>query len=135
MTIEAHVHRPNGALTTLSDGRKSWIADLEEEAGGNETAPDPHNLLDSALAACTALTLEVYLRRKGWPVTDVHVTIEHEETKADDGKVHYLLRRNIRIEGELPPEDRQRLLDIANKCPLHRILTGRIEIESSLEPV
>lgn len=133
MTIEAHVHRANGALTTLSDGRRSWIADLEQEAGGNETAPSPHDLLDSALAACTALTLEVYLRRKGWPVTDVHVSIDHQETKGEDGTVHYQLRRNIRIEGDIPQEDRQRLLEIANRCPLHRILTGQIEIESSLQ--
>lgn len=133
MTIEAHMHRANGALTTLSDGRHTWTADLEQKAGGKETAPDPHDLLDSALAACTALTLEVYLRRKGWAVTDVHVTIDHIETKAEDGKVHYQLRRNIRIEGEVSQEDRQRLLDIANRCPLHRLLTGQIEIDTVLE--
>ena len=133
MTIEAHMHRANGALTTLSDGRHTWTADLDEKAGGKETAPDPHDLLDSALAACTALTLEVYLRRKGWAVTDVHVTIDHVETKGEDGKVHYQMRRNVRIEGEIPQEDRQRLLDIANRCPLHRILTGQIEIDTVLQ--
>ena|ERR1700752_3058131 len=133
MTIEAHMHRTNGALTTLSDGRHTWTADLEQKVGGNEAAPDPHDLLDSALAACTALTLEVYLRRKGWAVTDVHVTIDHVETKAEDGKVHYQLRRNVRIEGDVSQEDRQRLLDIANRCPLHRILTGQIEIDTVLE--
>jgi putative redox protein len=133
MTIEAHLHRHTGSLTTLGNGRHTWAADLDKALGGGDAAPDPHDLLDSALAACTALTLELYLRRKGWPVSALHVTVDRQEGKAADGRVHYRAIRRIRIDGDLPAGDRQRLLEIANRCPVHRILTGQIEIDTTLE--
>lgn len=117
MTIQAHIHRSNGALTTLTNSRHTWTSDVGKTLGSNDAAPDPHDLLDSALAACTALTLELYIRRKGWNITALHVSIEHEEGKAADGRVSYTLKRTVKVEGEVSAEDKARLMEIANKCP------------------
>jgi putative redox protein len=135
MTIEARLVQAAGArrsLTLLGNGRHGWLADVDRTLGGTDAAPDPHDLLDSALAACTALTLELYIRRKGWAVAGVHVTVAHEEGKTDDGRMRYALRRSICIDGALADDDRVRLLDIANKCPIHRILSGEIRIATEL---
>ncbi|MCK7495640.1 MAG: OsmC family protein [Comamonadaceae bacterium] len=83
-----------------------------------------------ALAACTALTLEPYVRRKQWPVTAIRVRIEHDETRGDDGRVRYALRRRLTIEGGIDDGQRQRPLEMAEKCLIHRVLTGELTIES-----
>jgi putative redox protein len=127
MTITAHLQRDQGSLTRLSNGRHEWLADIATGIGGGDAAPDPHDLLDSALAACTALTLELYIRRKGLAVTKIDVQIEHEESPG-----LYKLQRRIQIEGELADAERQRLLEIANRCPIHRILSGEIQIQTEL---
>ncbi len=132
MTIEATLHRAHGALTTLSNGRHAWLSDVNKTLGSGDQAPDPHDLLDAALAACTALTLELYIRRRQLPVTDLKVRIEHTESKGEDGRVHYKLERTVGIEGNVSEADRAKLLEIAGKCPIHRILEGDIEVLTSL---
>jgi len=135
MTIEGQLIRgqaaPFAAVATLSDGKHVWNADLLAASGGAESAPDPHALLDSALAACTLLTLEVYLKRKQLTVRSLRVSVEHEETSTPEG-VHYRLKRQLHIDGDIGDEDRAKLLAIAQKCPIHRVLTGDIEIETAL---
>jgi putative redox protein len=132
MTIEAKLHRANGALTTLSNGRHVWNSDVDKTLGSEDRAPDPHDLLDSALAACTTLTLELYIRRRQMPVTDLRVTVGRVEGKNEQGQVRYQMQRRIFIEGDVPEADRERLLEIANKCPIHRLLSGEILIQSEL---
>lgn len=133
MTIEARLNRADGALTTLSNGRHVWNADVGKMLGSGDRAPDPHDLLDSALAACTTLTLELYIRRKQLPVTALRVTVDHVEDKTAEGTLRYQLQRNLHIEGEgLSADERQRLLDIAGKCPIHRVLEGEISIHTAL---
>ncbi len=138
MTIEARLHRDTAAseapraITLLTNGVHAWTADIERSAGGLEQSPSPHDLLDSALAACTTLTLELYIRRKGLAVTDLHVAVDHVETRGEDGRIRYAIERKIRIDGTLADADRQRLLEIAGKCPIHRVLEGQISISSSL---
>jgi putative redox protein len=129
MTIEAKLHSKNGAITTLSNGRHAWNADVSKLLGSDELAPDPHDLLDSALAACTALTLELYARRRKLAVTDIRVTVDHVETKNEQGQVRYQMQRHIVIEGGISDEERQHLLEIANKCPIHKVLSGEIHID------
>ncbi|MBZ8142386.1 hypothetical protein CLD22_21100 [Rubrivivax gelatinosus] len=131
MSIEARLHRAHGALTTLHNGRHAWTADLPQALGSDDLAPDPHDLLDSALAACTVLTLELYIRRKQLPVTGLRVSVEHLEEKIE-GQVHYQLQRRLFIEGDIAPADRQRLLEIAGKCPIHRVLEGEVAIHTEL---
>jgi putative redox protein len=132
MTIEARLHRAHGALTTLSNGRHVWNADVDKTLGSNDLAPDPHDLLDSALAACTTLTLELYIRRRHMAVTGLRVTVDHVEDKDEQGQVRYQMQRRLFIEGEVSEAERQKLLEIANKCPIHRLLSGDISIQSAL---
>ena len=132
MTIEAQLHRAHGALTTLSNGRHVWNADVDKTLGSDDRAPDPHDLLDSALAACTTLTLELYIRRRQMPVTDLRVTVDRVEDKDAQGQARYQLQRRIFIAGDVSDADRARLLEIANKCPIHKILSGEIGIQSEL---
>ena len=132
MTIESRLHRAHGALTTLTNGRHAWMSDVDKAAGSADSAPSPHDLLDSALAACTALTLELYIRRKQWPVTDLRVRIEHVETKGADDRIRYAMVRTLEIDGPLTDEERARLLEIADKCPIHRVLEGDISIATAL---
>ena len=132
MTIESRLHRDHGTLTTLTNGRHAWSADVDKSLGSTDAAPSPHDLLDSALAACTALTLELYIRRRAFAVTDLRVQIERQEVKDSEGHVHYALSRRVHIGGQLTDADRAHLLEIANKCPIHRVLDGEIKIATEL---
>lgn len=94
---------------------------------GEGLGPDPHAYFDAALAACTAMTVMMVARRKGWPLEDAQVRITHDETETE-----YRLHRELQLVGELSAEQREYLLGIANKCPIHRLLHKRIGIESRL---
>lgn len=111
----------------LAIGAHVLLSDEPVAAGGDDLGPEPHELLDAALAACTALTLMLYARRKSWRLESVEAEVGHDQA---DGV--YRMRRDIRLVGELAPDQRGRLLEIANKCPVHRTLSGRIEITSAL---
>jgi putative redox protein len=100
-------------------------ADHEAADGGHDTGGTPHELLLSALGACTAMTLRVYAARKGWPLQAVRVTLSGGA--ADGG---YAISRQVVLEGPLDAEQRTRLLEIADKCPVHRTLTGEVRIET-----
>jgi putative redox protein len=127
------VEPPFGSLAQLSDGHHTWSADMAASLGGGDLAPDPHDLLDSALAACTLLTLELVIRRKQLPVHALRVHIEHAETPASgERRNHYAISRRIEIDGDLTAEERERLLAVANKCPVHRTLSGEIAITTTL---
>jgi putative redox protein len=131
MPIEAQLHRAHGTLTALTNGRHTWQADVGKTLGGGDAAPDPHDLLDASLAACTALTLELYIRRKGLAVTDLRVSIERLEEKDAAGTTHYRMERRVGVTGELTDAERQRLLEIAGRCPIHRILEGEITVSTA----
>lgn len=111
----------------LQIGPHTLISDAAREIGGDDLGPDPHELLDAALASCTALTVNLYARRKGMRLANVEVEVDHAEV---DGV--YRMRRDIRLTGELAEDERNRLLEIANKCPVHRTLSGRFEISTKL---
>jgi putative redox protein len=98
-------------------------ADEITEKGGDDSGPGPHELLLAALASCTAMTLKVYAERKGWALRDVRVTVNGQP--ADGG---FLINRRLILTGDLDAEQRQRLLEIADKCPVHRTLAGDITI-------
>lgn len=123
------VHKAaDGKLKQIVEvGDNAFFADEPPEHGGDDAGPSPHELLDAALGTCTALTVTLVARRKGLPLTDVRVSIRHEESERG-----YQLHREIELIGDLTPEQRQYLLGIANKCPVHRTLTGRIGIDTVL---
>lgn len=131
--ISAVLKHPEGALTSVTNGRHDWQSDIPESLGSHDQAPDPHDLYDSSLAACTVLTIHLYLKRKDWRVDSISCTVHRvSEEKDSQGKVFYRLRREIGLAGELDDTQRARLLEIANKCPIHRLMEGRTEVESFL---
>jgi putative redox protein len=89
--------------------------------GGEDAGPDPHDLYDSALGACKALTLLWYARRKAIPVDDIQVTVERDNTAEQQGT--YRLRALLSVTGPLTEEQRQELLRVASKCPIHKLMT------------
>ena len=115
------------------------LADEPLEAGGEGGGPDPYELLLAALGACTSMTVLLYARRKQWPLTGVEVRLRHERVHAEDcadceteAGMLDRIERELALEGELSHEQRERLLQIAERCPVHRTLTSEIRIESRL---
>lgn len=124
--MEVTAQKGNGKLQqVITIGRHQLLSDAPQSFGGEETGPEPHDLLAAALAACTTLTVTMYARRKEMALEDVRVRITHGPK--DGG---YAFQRHIDYIGALGPEDRARLTDIANKCPVHKTLSGAIHIET-----
>lgn len=114
--------------TQLVTGTHHSVADEPVDLGGGDTGPAPDEILLSALAACTAITLRMYAERKKWPLEGVEVDVEY----AERSKEKNVLRRTVHLRGPLDDEQRERLLQIANACPVHRILTGAVEVPTTL---
>ena len=107
-------------------GTHKLRADEPGDKGGDDNGPEPHELLLAALGSCTAITLKLYAERKGWPLRDVHVRLTGGSA---DGK--YAIARQLTLVGELDTEQRQRLVEIAGKCPVHKTLAGEIAITTT----
>lgn len=122
--MEIRVHRGQGKLQHVVEiGPHRLLTDVPAALGGEDTGPEPHDLLAAALAACTALTVTMYAKRKAWPLDDIDVRIEHG--KLDQA---YVLTRRIAYIGNLSPEQRDMLTAVAEKCPVHKTLAGEIRI-------
>jgi putative redox protein len=111
----------------LEVGNDHLVSDIDEAKGGNSSGPSPHEYLGAALAACTGMTLKMYAQRKSWDLQDAIVTVDIERVN-DIEK----FKRSIKLVGVVNAEQSQRLLEIANKCPVHKALTGTIEINTEL---
>ena len=121
-------------------GQHVFIADEPLEAGGTDEGPGPYELLLAALGACTSMTLQIYARRKQWALEKVEVSLSHDRIYAQDcaecvtkeGKITRI-ERYISLTGELSDEQKNRLLEIAQRCPIHRTLTSEILIKDYLD--
>jgi putative redox protein len=126
--ITAHIGRTH-YVTTIRNASNELIADEPLEQGGTDAGFSSSELLASSLAACTSITLRMYADRKGWPLEAIEVAINFErdvDTKTS------LFVRNIKFFGTLDDEQTQRLLQIADKCPIHQVLTSPIRIQTVL---
>jgi putative redox protein len=100
--------------------------------GGDDTGPSPQELLAASLASCTAITMEMYAKRKGWDMGDVAVHVEYEPAQRGSPT---RFRMTVDLPKELPEEQRERLMQIGAKCPVHRVLEGEVMFEETVELV
>ncbi|MBL0167559.1 MAG: OsmC family protein [Propionivibrio sp.] len=117
---------------TVRVGRHTLIADEHVAAGGADDGPAPYDFLLAALGSCTSMTLRMYAERKGLALSRISVALTHEKISIQGlGKLDRI-ERIITLEGDLTAEQRSRLLEIANRCPMYRTLCSDIQIDSTL---
>lgn len=115
----------------VTAGQHQLIADEPASMGGGDAGPAPFDFIMSGLGACTSMTLRMYAERKSLPLTRISVALSHDKIEVD-GVTRDRINRTITLEGDLSDEQRQRLLEIANKCPVHRALSQSILLDCAL---
>lgn len=136
--VQVRSHRQPYQLTIRARTHE-WAADEPREAGGGDAGPTPYELLLAALGSCTAITVQMYARRKEWPLESVEVELEHERVHAQDcedceskeGQISEI-QLKLKLAGALTQEQEERILEIAGKCPVKKTLVGEIKIRSRL---
>ena len=118
--------------TEIKTGNHHLVADEPVHMHGQDLGPSPYDLLVSALGACTSMTLHMYANQKKWDLKEVTVHLQHtkehvEDSHSETGKIDKITR-DIVLSGNLDEEQRKRLIEIANRCPVHRTLLGEIQI-------
>jgi putative redox protein len=131
--MRAIARRDGGTFKHDLEIRKHHVtADEPEENGGDDTGPSPQELLAASLASCTAITIEMYAKRKGWDVGDIAVDVDYEPAQRGSPTK---FKMALKLPKELPEDQRERLTQIAAKCPVHRTLEGEVMFEESVEVV
>jgi putative redox protein len=110
----------------VQSGTHRLVADVGVTEGGEDAGPSPHDYLTAALATCTAITLRMYALRKAWPLENAEVIVSFSKV---EGVSHF--ERSIHLVGALDADQKKRLLEIADRCPVHLTLTGQIQIHTS----
>ncbi|WP_394750544.1 bifunctional alpha/beta hydrolase/OsmC family protein [Spongiimicrobium salis] len=139
--VMASLNDEDSFTTAMKMGSHYSTADEPVEVGGHNFGPSPYELVSGGLSACTAMTIQMYARRKGWKVDNVEVHTSYGKTHAVDcedcespsSKID-TFHREIRLSGDLDEKQRERILQIANKCPVHRTLHNEVQVISKLIP-
>ncbi len=121
MTIELRLDQGKKLAQTVHIRGHALMADISEAEGGDDAGPSPHDFYDAALGACKALTVLWYARKKGIPVDDIQTLIEHDDSGERGGV--YRLSARLKIHGELSDAQLQELQAVAEKCPVHKLMT------------
>jgi putative redox protein len=131
--MRAVAKRVDGAFKhTIEMGPHSITADEPEDSGGTDEGPSPQDLLAGSLASCTAITIEMYAKRKGWEIGEVTVDVDYEPAQRGSPTKFQM---KVMLPKELPEDQRERLMQIAAKCPVHRTLEGEVMFEELVELV
>ena len=132
MTIELSLDRTAKLAQDVHIRAHELVADISEAEGGDDTGPSPHDLYDAALGACKALTVMWYARKKGIPVDDIQTLVRRDG--ADERKGVYRLATTLKIHGDLTDAQLKELEAVAQKCPVHKLMTlVTTEITTKLE--
>lgn len=131
-TVKATLQTTPYIVSFADDLGHVWTADEPVDVGGGNTAPTPERLILASLGACTAITLKMVATRRQWPLTGVEVELQLNPAGAPDAGNDIV--RVIRLGGDLDDEQRAQLLRIANVCPMHKLLTGEIRVDTRLQP-
>lgn len=137
--VVASLQQEDGFTTQMKVGNHNMVADEPISYGGNDFGPSPYELVSAGLSACTAMTVQMYVKRKGWD-------LEHIEVHTNYGKTHAIdcehcdensakidtFQREIKLEGSLDEKQRKRIMQIADKCPVHKTLSSEIQIVTTL---
>ena len=118
---------------SVTAGNHTLTADEPLDKGGLDKGPNPFEFLLGALGACTTMTIRMYADRKNWPVEKVSVRLTHNKIEELGNGLVDIITRDITLEGKLDDELRQSLLDIANKCPVHRLLENQPRLLTRLD--
>lgn len=118
--VKGETEKAGAFRTVLSFDKHGLFADTKDEGGG-DTAPSPHDLFDASVAACKALTAHWYARKRDFPLERVSTVLERDDSKEREGL--YALTVSMTFHGPLSDEQRARLLDVASRCPVHKLMT------------
>lgn len=129
-TLKASIGRET-YKTVLSADNHQFVADEPEDMGGADLGPDPFELFLSSLAACKAMTMRMYADRKKWDLESVKMELSLEVKDSDQQQTTYI-NVNLELFGDLDDQQRQRILAIADKCPIHKVMQNPIVIHSNL---
>jgi putative redox protein len=131
VVVAESADKPYGQIVTV--GPHTLSADEAEALGGHDTGPSPYEYVMAGLAACTAMTLRMYADHLGWPLEKASVAVRHKVVVGSDGKSAVdRFERTIHVEGDLTGEQRAKLFEIADRCPVSRTLQRASTIVSTL---
>lgn len=139
-TSKVATQTDSGSFTTeIKAGKHHLVADEPESVGGADLGPTPYDLLSAALGACTTMTLQMYATRKKWDLQEAKVHVDHNKDYAQDcenceksnAKID-VFSRKLELKGNLDEAQKQKLLEIADKCPVHKTLHSNIKVNTSL---
>ncbi|NAY90566.1 alpha/beta fold hydrolase [Muricauda sp. JGD-17] len=137
--VVASLDVEDGFTTSMKVGNHYMVADEPEDFGGNDFGPSPYALVSAGLSACTAMTIQMYARRKKWSLENVEVHTSYDKTHAEDcqncetdsAKID-TFHREIQLTGDLDAKQQERIMQIADKCPVHKTLHSQIQVISKL---
>lgn len=138
--VHVHLAKNDTFKTELTAAEHQLIADEPQSVdGGTDQGPDPYDYLLMALGSCSVMTVKMYAKKKNWPVEDIYAELRHHKNHAEDcasceksdAKID-LIEKELIVKGDLTKEQVKRLLEISEKCPVHRTLQGDITIKSSI---